>query len=56
MNFTAEYEIHFVEVIERIGLERISQTIEWSGEAPDSGRHMLFPPRVLWHPVSRFAS
>ena len=27
-NFPAEYEIHIVEAIERIGLERVSQTIE----------------------------
>ena len=27
-NFPAEYELHLVEAIERIGLERVSQTIE----------------------------
>lgn len=27
-NFPAEYEIHIVEAIERIGLERVSQTTE----------------------------
>jgi len=28
MHFPAEYGIHLVEAIERIGLERVSQTIE----------------------------
>jgi hypothetical protein len=28
MNFPAEYEMHLVEAIERIGLERVSQSIE----------------------------
>jgi hypothetical protein len=28
MNFPAEYEMHLVEAIQRIGLERIRQTIE----------------------------
>lgn len=28
MNFPAEYEIHLVETTERIGLERVHQTLE----------------------------
>jgi hypothetical protein len=56
MNLPADYKMYLVEATERIGLERVRQTIEQFGKARDAGHRMSSLPRVPRRPVSALAS